>query len=94
MKWNNVDTIVFTDANGDSYSVKDIKPLETYGIGGTVQIQQNLDLDELVSRPEYFGKGNEGRTWELIEMNAEQLVDANFDLSKIKTLLMPILEES
>lgn len=91
MRFNSVPTITFTDVDGDSFSVKDIRPVSTFNQGMSAGYQQGTVLSELITRPEYYGKNTEDLTWAVVDANIEKLVENNFDFTKIRELFLPVI---
>jgi hypothetical protein len=84
-------TIVFTDVNGNSWNVKDIRPITVFTPGVDVALEQGTLIDELISRREYYGKNTEDLTWAVVDNNIEALAEANFDLTLINKLNLPVV---
>jgi len=93
MRYVDVDTLAFNDKNGNQYSVKDIRPMKKLNTGDTIKVEEDMEIDEVVSRPEYYGNDAEGLSYLVVDHNAEKLVENNFDISKLKKLKIPISTE-
>lgn len=91
MRYNNVPTITFTDIDGESFNVKDIRPITEYSQGINIDYQQGAVLSELITRPEYYGKNTEDLTYAVVDANIEALVENDFDFTKIRTLFLPVI---
>jgi len=91
MRFTQADIIIFTDQNGKSYSIRDNLPLGIYDTGDSLKVLKDDKLDEIISRPEYYGDGNEDLLYALVDNNAEILVENNFELTNIKELKIPII---
>ena len=46
-------------------------------------------LDEIASRPDVYGEGNESDCYLIFDMNADAIASASFDLASIKSLVIP-----
>lgn len=92
MRFNSVATIVFMDINGKSYEVKDIRPVSTFKNQQPIQWMKGQRIDEVITRPEYYGQNTEDLTWAVVDNNIEVLAENNFDLDNIKTLNIPVIE--
>ena len=93
MRYFSVDTLSFNDKNGKTYAVKDIRSMTILSTGVVVELEEGMQIDELISRPGYYGNDSEGLSYLVVDHNAEKLAENNFDLSKLKTLKIPILSE-
>jgi hypothetical protein len=89
-RYLDVDTITFTDIHGNSYPVKDIRPISTQVLNFTIPVKDGDLLDEIATRPEVFGDFAENQAWRIFDLNIAELAEANFDLSKLKRLKIPI----
>jgi hypothetical protein len=85
-----VANIVFTDANGKTYTIKDIRPIEPAATYFEVQKTANDLLDSVACKPEVFGDGGEDKVYKLFDQNSVAIVDANFDLSQLRKMRIPI----
>ena len=92
MRYNTVDDIVYTDKNGTNYTVKDRREIPEYETGLIIKNEKNLFLDELASRPEYFGDNSEDLMYVIVDHNVEKITENNFNLSMLKEIKIPILE--
>ena len=92
MRYLNVPTINFVDINGINYAVKDIRPFDTYTIGLTKTIEADIDIDELISRKDIYGDNTESLTYMVMDANAEVLCENNYNLTKVKSLSIPVLD--
>jgi hypothetical protein len=91
MRYLSVPTISFTDANGNTWPVKDIRPITSFAKGQTIPYEQGTRIDELACRPQYYGKNQEGLSWAIFEANIVPLTEQNFDLTNIRTLIIPVI---
>ena len=92
MRYNTVDDIIFTDHNGINYTVKDRRELTEFENALTVKNEEDLYLDELISRDAFLGEGAEDLLWAVADHNAEKLTENNFILSKLNLIKMPVIE--
>ena len=90
MRYVEIDDVIFTDINGNSRTVKDIRPLEQLETLTSVPIDVGTTLDEIASRPEIFGEGTEGSSYRIFDHNALALADANFEIDRLKTIRIPL----
>lgn len=91
MRYSSVPDLSFTDVNGKSFNVKDIRPITKFEQGISVDYQQGAIVSEIITRPEYYGKNTEDLTWAVVDANIEILVENNFDLTKIRSLFLPVI---
>jgi len=89
-RYADVDTITFTDVNGNSFQVKDIRPISSQVLSFEIDKKENDLLDEVVSRRVTFGDFGEIQSWRLFDLNIVELTQVNFDLTKIKRLKVPV----
>lgn len=92
MTFDNVGIISFNDEDGNLYAVRDIKPMGTYQTGMIVDVPQKTDMDEIVSRKEYYGDDTEDLSYMVVEQNIVELTEANFELGAVKKIDIPIVE--
>lgn len=90
MRYALVDDIVFTDINGKEYTIKDFRPYEQFKTFAKIKLQGEKYLDEIATRPEYYGDDAEGESYKIADANIVKLFEADFDLSKIKELQVPL----
>lgn len=89
-RYNDVDTIVFTDVNGIPHSVKDIRPISEQTMAFEIDKNKYDLLDEVANRPSVFGAYGESKSWQIFDLNIVKLTEANFDLSRITRLKIPV----
>ena len=92
MRYNTVEDIVFENQDGIKFTIKDIRDFTVFENGLIVKNEQGLFIDELISRREYFGNNSEDLVWAIADHNAEKLVENNFNVSKIKNIKIPVIE--
>lgn len=85
-RYNNIDTIVFTDVNGIQYSVKDRRPISSQVFAFEIPLKSENYLDEIASRQSIYGRNGEQQAWKLFDLNIVKLTEARFDLSKLKRI--------
>ena len=89
MRYVQIDTISFTDINGNQYAIKDIRPIPTYTTLTEVSIKEGDTIDEIATRDKVYRAGSEDLSYKIYDHNIVALVDSRFDLGKIKTLRIP-----
>jgi hypothetical protein len=85
-----VPNITFTDINGKTYTIKDIRPIVPAASSFSVDKRADELLDSIAVRPEVFGDGGEDKVYKLFDQNSVAIVDANFDLTQIRKVRIPI----
>ena len=93
-RYNNIDTITFTDKDGIEYPVKDLRPISEFETGVVIKPEKDLLVDDLVSRREYYGDNAEDISYVIVDHNVEKFVENDFEISKVKDLRIPIIQES
>jgi hypothetical protein len=88
MRYQNVETVVFTNINGISFSVKDMRDIPIQNIKKTIDYGGG-PLDEIVSRQDVFGEYSEDQSYRIFEANLVSIFDAKFDMKKVKRLKIP-----
>jgi hypothetical protein len=89
--FDNVDIIQFNDEVGNIIPVRDKKDIDIYDLAQTIKVQHGMDIDEIISRPDFYGPGGEELSYAVIDMNAERLAEIDFDISKLKTIDIPVI---
>jgi hypothetical protein len=89
MRYTNVETITFTDIDGKSTAVKDMRLLPAQTIVKTISVIGSIELDEIASRKDIYGDGGENLSYKIFEANLLEIVERRFDLSRIRSLKIP-----
>ena len=91
MRYIDIADASFTDANGNTNAVKEIRFINTMpAIQFTLDVDSEWSLDELASRPDVYGRGAEGDAFKIFDGNAVAIVDAQFDYSKVRRVKIPV----
>jgi hypothetical protein len=90
MRYNNVPTVSFTTINKQSFPVKDMREIPAYVTAFSLKLQIGDFIDEIASREEIYGEDAEGDSYKIVEANYSLLADYNFDVSKIRELMIPV----
>ena len=90
MRYLNQPKYNFTDANGVTYSLYQMREIPAYKISGVIPKQEQDDFDEIYTRPEIAGNNMEGAVFQLHEANMTAILDAKFDYSKLRTVQVPV----
>ena len=89
MWMNEVENISFSWLDGRTYSIKDMKVYPKYEDFIEIQLNEGDSIDEIASRVEVYGEGSEDSSYLIFEANVAQLVDNNFDLTKMHKIRIP-----
>jgi hypothetical protein len=92
MRFIGVPNIIFTDVNGVSYTIKDTRPVSVFKTGNIHKLQSGYDIDEIISRKEYYGDGAEDKSWAVVDHNLETITERDFDLTRLKEIRIPVIE--
>lgn len=90
MRYVYVPTIAFTDINGVTRSVKDMREPPAYLMRGTRRRLATEPMDYIAQLRDVFGEGHEGDAYLLWEANGGNIVDYNFDLTQLQTINIPV----
>ena len=91
MRYYNAETVNFTTALGESVPLKEIRERPgRAALSYSVRLDGARFLDEVATRAEALGDGYEAETYRLFEENDVEIVDAGFDLSRLKSLRVPL----
>ena len=81
----------FTDANGNTVSVYEKLPTpDKAALFLVVECDGQSSLDEIASRDDMYGAGTESYAYKIFGENVRELVECGFDLSKLRTLRVPV----
>jgi hypothetical protein len=89
MRYTNIETITFTDIDGKSTAVKDMRLIPPQTIVKTISVIGSIELDEIASRKDIYGDGGENLSYKIFEANLLEIVERRFDLSRIRSLKIP-----
>lgn len=87
---NDLQSIIFTDMAGNSYTIKSMREYTPQTTWFTLNLQQGDEIDEIASRKEVYGNGGEAQYYKIVNHNIAALFDVGFDLSQLKTLDVPL----
>lgn len=91
MRYLKIDNINFTTINGDTFLVKDIREYPTYQKLGDYPYLKDEDIDEIISRRDYYKDGAEDLSYAVVDFNIEKLTENGYDLNKLKKLRIPVI---
>lgn len=82
--------VTFNDANGRVAQVRDIRPIPEQVIDFEISTREGDLLDEVASRTNIFGENAESQSYRLFDANIVELFDAEFDMTRIRRLRVPV----
>jgi len=89
LRYINVDNVNFTTVDGKTIVIKDKRTIPDYNIVTTIQKSTEELLDEIAIKSEIYGEGNEDLSYLLFEANQKEIVEVDFDFTKIGELKIP-----
>ena len=90
MRYNSIDNITFTDYNGDSFLLKDIRPIPNEAISFSINPSGDIDLDEVASRKEVYGDLAEDQSYRIFDANIVKLVENDFNNKMLNEIKIPL----
>lgn len=90
MRYFAIETISFTDKNGRTVPIKDVRPIPELLINFEIDTKENDTLDEIASRKEIYGDNAEDISYKIFDANIIELFESEFDMSKIRRLKIPV----
>lgn len=91
MRYSEADDVSFTDSYGETVNIKAILPVAGRATTFvTVDCESGTSLEEIASRENMYGTGSESLGYKIFDENIISIVEARFDLSKIKKLRVPM----
>jgi len=91
MRYLDIDDIVFTNKDGNSFTLKNFREVPSYVTMFQYKLKNDEDLDLVAIQKECYGDGYEGECYRIFENNIVRIVDAGFDLAKLTYLDIPTL---
>lgn len=92
MRYFSVETVSFTSADGVEYAVKELREYPTYTTPFSVPKSSDTTFDDLATQEQVFDRNMEGESYRLWEANRVEIADANFDLSRVRFVKVPVIE--
>lgn len=90
MRYYNIDTIPFTNAQGITVPIKDKRPIINEAISFEIGKTSEDELDEIASRASVYGEDAEDQSYRLFDANIVQIVENGYDLSKVRKIKVPL----
>jgi hypothetical protein len=91
MKYQTADIIQFEYQIDKYVPIRETVAIGTYPQTMKINLKQGDILDEISSRTDVYGDNAENQSYLIFEANVIAIVDSKFDLSKIKSLKVPII---
>jgi len=92
LRYKEIDDVVFTTVDDKEIVIKDKRTVPTYQTMVTVQKLEGELMDEIITRPELYGEGNEDLAYLIFEANQKEILEVDFDFDKLTEVKIPILE--
>jgi hypothetical protein len=90
LRYQQIDTVSFTDIYGNSFNIKDMREYIEYQTATTTTVQNDSRIDEIASRPEIYGDDSEGDSYRIIDHNLVVIMENNFELSGLGQIKIPV----
>lgn len=91
MRYIPVPNVVFTDRNGNSFEVKDRREIESDQVFAfNIDTKGESQLDAIAVRRDVFGPNGLTRLYQIFDFNITAIKEADFDLTKLQTLRIPV----
>ena len=88
MRYQNVDTVSFTDAVGVTRAVKEMRELPAVQVAGKVDWPQGGFMDEIASRNNIWGENAEAQSYRLHAANMVAIIEGGF-LYDLRAVVIP-----
>lgn len=92
MRYLTIDTIYFESVNGQTYLIKDMREFPEYTTLTKYKPIAGEFVDEIITRKQFYGEGKESLSYRIIEANATTIVENNWNLDKVRELVIPTEE--
>jgi len=89
MRYMQCADVIFTDDQGNSYTIKEERLIPMYEKKGSVSVNEQSCIDEIASRQEIYGEWAEDQSYKIFEMNVLKLTETDFSMSTVKSLDIP-----
>ena len=92
MRYKEVENVTFTTVDGKDVIIKGKRTIPEYQTMVTVQKIEGELMDEIITRPELYGEGNEDLAYLIFEANQKEILEVDFNLDKLTEVKIPLLE--
>ncbi len=90
MRYIDVETVSFTDSSGRAAAVKEMREPQEQQAWFSVDVSGKPWLDDIASQEDVYGRDAESLAYKIFDHNREKIVEAGFDLSRLKSLEIPL----
>lgn len=90
MRYYRIDDIVFTDKDGVSKTIKDMRKIESFDEWLEIEKNENDFFDEIATRPDVYGNDAELLVYRIFDANITEIIDNVFDFTLIKRVKIPV----
>lgn len=90
MRYEEIENIVFTDLNGRTAEIKDMREYKEQQLDFSLSIKNKELPDEIASREEVYGQNAESESYKIVDFNRVIFFDSDFDMDKISKIEIPI----
>jgi hypothetical protein len=90
LRYVDIETVVFTDVDGNDNPVKDIREISDQVQSFEIDVKESDSIDEIASRSSVYGESGELQSYKIHDLNIVKLVENNFDVGKLKRLKIPV----
>lgn len=89
MRYQEIDNVIFTNKDGNSFTIKDMREYPDYTLLMPLEIGEDEMIDEIASRPDIYGDEAESQSFKIFENNKVKIFEARFMFSKLRKLRIP-----
>lgn len=90
MRYAQIATVSFTDVDGNTRAIKDIRPIPRYTIRAKIAVTERDKLDEIASRVDVYGREGYRNAYKLFDANVVKLVEHCLDMGKLRVFEVPV----
>jgi len=90
MRYEAIDSIIFTDINGIATTIKDMREYPDYQTFVKINLKNGDEIDEIASRQDIYGNEGEGESFKIVDNNIIKLFEADFNLEELNKLDIPL----
>jgi hypothetical protein len=91
-RYTTLNHVDFTNFNSKVIQLKDIRIIPEYNTLISYKYKKDEFFDEIMTRREYYGDGNESIAYAMTEANKVIIAENNYDLSNVRDLIIPVVE--
>ena len=91
MRYIEIDNITFVTFEGKSILIKDLRAIPEYTDLSNYKTQKDDDVDEIISRREYYGDNSESRSYSIVEKNNAKFDESNYTMNLLSEIIIPVV---